>query len=318
MKMSSMENTDYDSSRRQPLVSVGIPTFNRPEGLSRALECIQKQTYKNIEIIVSDNCSPGEAVNALMHSLANNDRRIRYFRQKSNIGATANFEFVLHESTGKYFFWAADDDLCDATFIQQIVEAMEENPEVVLCACDVKNIDDYDNLLEISKLESIRISKDWKKARRAFFQYPSPNIYHCIYGIFKAEALKECGLQHTNGWNGIAIYTEGVFLARFSQWGRIVSIAEDLKSFRVHQASETSAAHKKMLIFDEVMLHLLNRIRLCSIALTTDCSWTSKLSLLWAVFISMLKNLKPPKFIVYSIPKRFRVWLKQNVLTFLR
>lgn len=45
-----------------PLVSVWIPCYNRPEGLKRTLECITGQTYKNLEIIVSDNCSPDPEV----------------------------------------------------------------------------------------------------------------------------------------------------------------------------------------------------------------------------------------------------------------
>ena len=45
---------------KHPLVSVGIPTYNRPKGLKRLLKQIQNQTYKNIEIIVSDNCSENE------------------------------------------------------------------------------------------------------------------------------------------------------------------------------------------------------------------------------------------------------------------
>ncbi|MBK7374561.1 MAG: glycosyltransferase [Chitinophagaceae bacterium] len=40
-----------------PLVTVGIPTYNRPGGLERTLACITVQTYANLEIIVSDNCS---------------------------------------------------------------------------------------------------------------------------------------------------------------------------------------------------------------------------------------------------------------------
>ena len=45
-----------------PLVTVGIPTYNRPEGLERTLACITQQTYPNLEIIISDNCSPGPEV----------------------------------------------------------------------------------------------------------------------------------------------------------------------------------------------------------------------------------------------------------------
>ena len=40
-----------------PLVTVGIPTYNRPKGLERTLQCILNQTYANLEIIISDNCS---------------------------------------------------------------------------------------------------------------------------------------------------------------------------------------------------------------------------------------------------------------------
>ncbi|MBU4370171.1 glycosyltransferase [Patescibacteria group bacterium] len=48
------------NNNNQQLVSVGIPTYNRPESLRRTLECITSQTYKNLEIIISDNCSPNQ------------------------------------------------------------------------------------------------------------------------------------------------------------------------------------------------------------------------------------------------------------------
>lgn len=305
------------TKENQPLVSVGIPTFSRPKELLAAIKCIQNQTYNNLEIIVSDNCTPGEEVDNLMSAIVQNDERVRYFKQAENIGATANFEFVLEKASGKYFFWTADDDLCEESFVERIVIVLDENPDIALCTPDVRIINEDDNLLSISKLDSIRISNNWKIARRVFFYYPTSNMFFCIYGIFKTDALKQCGLKHTHGWKGIALYTESVFLAAFSQWGRIVSIPEQLKYFRHHHASETTFQHKKMSALDELILHLLNRWRLCKIALASDNSWVDKFSLLWAVFVSFLKNLKPPKFIVYSIPKPVRVWLKQNVFWFL-
>jgi len=41
--------------KTQPLVTVGVPTYNRPKGLKRALNSLVNQTYQNLEIIVSDN-----------------------------------------------------------------------------------------------------------------------------------------------------------------------------------------------------------------------------------------------------------------------
>jgi glycosyltransferase involved in cell wall biosynthesis len=45
---------------KMPLVSIGLPTYNRPAGLKRALDCIIAQKYLAVEIIVSDNCSNKE------------------------------------------------------------------------------------------------------------------------------------------------------------------------------------------------------------------------------------------------------------------
>ncbi|MBU4531361.1 MAG: glycosyltransferase [Hoeflea sp.] len=103
------------------LVSVGVPVYDRPELLKRRLANIVGQTYRNLEIIVSDNASPKPEMEAIARAYAASDPRIRYVRQATNIGAGANFEFVLSCSTGKYFAWAADDDEWDENFVEVCV-----------------------------------------------------------------------------------------------------------------------------------------------------------------------------------------------------
>ena len=205
----------------QPLVSVGIPTFNRPQGLHRALQCIREQTYKNTQIIVSDNCTPGEEINNQMRAAVLDDVRIQYFRQTRNIGATANFEFVLEKSNGKYFFWMADDDLCDKYFVEKIVSALEQDSNLVLCGCDVTVIDESDQFLESIKLDSIRPNGNWLLTRKLFFCYPTSNIFFCIYGIARTEILKKCGGLYKFAWKGLATNSEVTFLARLSRAGKI-------------------------------------------------------------------------------------------------
>ena len=108
---------------RRPLVSVGIPTFNRPEGLRRTLRLICGQTYPNLQILVSDNASPGDETEQVVRDFSETDARVKYFRQPSNIGPIANFRFVLAEASGDYFMWAADDDEWDASFIETCLAA---------------------------------------------------------------------------------------------------------------------------------------------------------------------------------------------------
>ncbi|CAG1021312.1 partial Glycosyltransferase GlyG, partial [Methylococcales bacterium] len=102
-----------------PLISIGIPTYNRPKGLLRTLRCMLAQTYKNIEIIVSDNSTPGPGVDSVLKMFAPTDRRIRFYRQTNNIGPTENFKFVLSKAGGAYFMWAADDDEWEPEFIER-------------------------------------------------------------------------------------------------------------------------------------------------------------------------------------------------------
>lgn len=105
----------YDS----PIVSVGIPTYNRAVGLRNTLTCITGQTYKNLEIIISDNASTDLEVGTTIQEFLMKDNRIKYYRQGSNIGPALNFKFVLKKAQGHYFMWAADDDEWDFKFIEE-------------------------------------------------------------------------------------------------------------------------------------------------------------------------------------------------------
>jgi glycosyltransferase involved in cell wall biosynthesis len=112
-----------DAFGAKPLVSVGIPTFNRPVGLRRTLELISNQTYSNLEILVSDNASTDSETEGVAREFCARDKRIKYFRQLTNIGPIANFRFVLAQASGDCFMWAADDDEWDARFIETCLAA---------------------------------------------------------------------------------------------------------------------------------------------------------------------------------------------------
>ena len=100
-----------------PLVSVGIPTYNRPEGLKRTLECLVNQTYRHLDIIVSDNGSPDDRTQTVVRQFMRGDERIRFYRQPHNLGWDENFKFVLRQARGPFFFFAADDDEWTPDFV---------------------------------------------------------------------------------------------------------------------------------------------------------------------------------------------------------
>ncbi|MEO1427846.1 MAG: glycosyltransferase family 2 protein [Cyanobacteria bacterium J06632_19] len=117
----------------QPLVSIITPTYNRPEYLKVALTSAVGQTYKNIEVIVSDNCSP-ENPESIIESFE--DSRIRFFRNQSNLGMFANTMNAFKKARGKYVACLLDDDIWEEDFLAKLVPALEKNADLALAFCD--------------------------------------------------------------------------------------------------------------------------------------------------------------------------------------
>lgn len=101
----------------QPIISVIMPVYNVGNYVGRAIESIQNQNVKNIEIICVDDCSTDCSCDVL-RKYAENDERIKLYRNKENIGAGANKNKALNVAQGEYIcFCDADDYLSEGMFI---------------------------------------------------------------------------------------------------------------------------------------------------------------------------------------------------------
>ncbi len=116
-----------------PLVSVCIPAYNRPEGLARTLEHIRGQTWPTLEILVSDDASEDKGVEEAALAARAADPRVHYFRQPRNLGIIENHAFLRGKVHGRYLMWACDDDWWHPRFIEDCVRALESDPGLVLC-----------------------------------------------------------------------------------------------------------------------------------------------------------------------------------------
>jgi glycosyltransferase involved in cell wall biosynthesis len=98
-----------------PLVTIGIPTYNRANGyLPEALESALAQSYPKLEILVSDNGSTDNTESVVR---SYKDARIRYFRQQPSVTPNENFNFCLQQANGVYFLMLHDDDKIDPEFV---------------------------------------------------------------------------------------------------------------------------------------------------------------------------------------------------------
>lgn len=122
-----------------PLVSVIIPTYNRPHFLVKTLQSITGQTYKNMEIIVVSNQFSGDNRSA---ALSLNDQRIKYFEQENSGGPASPRNHGIRVSKGKFVAFCDDDDLWMPDKIEKQVKALKENAECGLCYTKMLRFDE--------------------------------------------------------------------------------------------------------------------------------------------------------------------------------
>ena len=111
------------------IVSVCITTYNRKDLLFKAVKSVCQQSYKNIEIIIVDDCSNDGTDVIVKDKLLELDHRINYIRHKTNRGLASARNTALRNAKGKFYTFIDDDDEVSSDYIQKILKAIESNPD---------------------------------------------------------------------------------------------------------------------------------------------------------------------------------------------
>lgn len=219
-------------------VSIGIPVRNGARYLPEALDSICSQTYANLEIVIGDNASTDDT-EAICRSAARADRRITYVRHASDIGAAANHEFVFRATSGRYFAWAAHDDLRLPTAIEACVGALERDPAAVLAFTDTRIVDANGDLVEDYR-DDLSCDGNAAHERLASLLLPPLDgslLHKCfpIYGLARRHALAATGLIRPFR------SSDEVLLVELALQGRFARVARRLFLSRQHAGSSLMA-----------------------------------------------------------------------------
>jgi glycosyltransferase involved in cell wall biosynthesis len=115
------------------MVTVAVPTYERPGQLRRAIESVLSQDYEPIELIISDNGST-DGTQKLCQDYVDRIPSVRYVRHSVNVGPTLNFEGLRLLARGAYFLFLGDDDWIDSGYVSACVTSIEANPGTSLQA----------------------------------------------------------------------------------------------------------------------------------------------------------------------------------------
>src|SRR4030042_2609285 len=230
-----------------PLLSIGMPVYNGQNYIKEALNSILRQTFKDFELIISDNGS-SDGTQKICEEYAHKDKRIKYIRHEHNRCASWNFNYVVGLASGKYFKWAGHDDNLDPEFLKECVMALEKNDAAILSYTRSKIIDArgevtglYDGALN---LDSAQAHIRYKMIHDA---YRGHHWCNPAFGVIRLEILKKTIML------GAFIAADEVLLAELSLLGKMIEIPKYLFFRRLHPGGSVQAnpsAEKRLSWFD--------------------------------------------------------------------
>ena len=126
-----------------PLVSILIPTYNRPRYFEKALKSALVQSYKNIEIIVGDD-STNDETEKLVLAYRKVAKNIKYVRNRPRLGGIDNFRKCMDLARGQFINYLMDDDLFHPQKIEVMMKVMRDDKDVALVTSSRVCIDEND------------------------------------------------------------------------------------------------------------------------------------------------------------------------------
>ena len=213
--------------KAKPLLGVGLPVYNGEDFLARAIDSVLAQTFRDFEIIISDNGST-DRTEEICRDYASRDARVSYHKAAENRGIVWNYNQVFALSSNELFVWFSHDDILAPTYLEKCVEILQKDPSVVLSFSNWGEIDSTGKLQGSYKSRVVMDSADPVERFRAGIRLDHLCEPWC--GVTRADIARKTGL-----YGNYADY-DRVLIAEIGLHGRLVEVQEPLFFRREHKA----------------------------------------------------------------------------------
>jgi glycosyltransferase involved in cell wall biosynthesis len=217
-------------SNNKSRVSIGLPVYNGENYLEAALDSILSQTYTDFELIISDNAST-DRTQEICRTYMARDQRIRYHRNKENVGAAKNYNLVFAMTSGEYFKWLSHDDMCAPQLLERCVDILDREPSVVLCYPRTTFIGKHGEFLE-NYVDGFNLCSAKPHERLREF-LDNRGWCHPVFGVIRASMLKLTPLI------GNYPRSDRNLLGELALHGKFYEIPEHLFYRRIHPQMST-------------------------------------------------------------------------------
>lgn len=218
-----------NNGRIKGLVSIVVSNYNNGKYVQACLNSLIKQSYKNIEIIIIDDCSTDNSVRVIESWLSKRNRynkgRIKFLKLHKNTGFSGAVTVGMYLAKGEYIAMQDSDDISHNNRIEMEVKYLEENPDIMMVG---SNYSVFENKLSAAKVMPNFVVYGKSKIVEAFANGQSPVCFGTI--LFKGSIFDQIG--------GLTRKLEGAedyeFIQKSILYG-IDNINEPLYFYRSHE-----------------------------------------------------------------------------------
>ena len=236
--MKEMNTLKLDNDK-EPLVSIMIPTYNRPKFFEKTLKSALNQTYKNIEIIVNDNSTNDDTEMLMQKYLV--DKRIRYFRNYKAKSKEANFIPFKEQARGSLLQWCMDDDILAPDKLSKMVPVLRDNKNITLVTSMRNFIDSDDNIIDNELRYNLNLSEEINGLKGEFVGYNTLTRIANFIGEPSATLFRRKDLKN-HYWKaeskGLYAISDVAMWLELMEIGNIVIFKEPLSYYRYHVQQE--------------------------------------------------------------------------------
>ncbi len=219
----------------EELVSICIATYNGGKFIREALESIKSQSYRNIEVVVTDDCSSDDTLD-----ICGEYDFVTAYRNKKRLGLVDNWNSAVSKSSGKYIKLMGQDDVLAPDSVKIQVEALKNTPGATLSIGRSGVISEKSEPLMTRSIANKDFVMDGTKfAKKALW---TRNIYcEPVNAMYTAEAAERAGT-----YNREFIYVpDWDYAIELSLQGKVCYSASMISYFRISSGSETSFLYRK-------------------------------------------------------------------------
>lgn len=158
-------------------IDILLPTYNGEKYLKEQLDSILNQTYKNIRLIISDDCSK-DSTPKILEEYRKKDERIELYLQKENIGVVKGIEFLLKKVKSNYYMLADQDDVWLPIKVEKSIETLtKQNADLVFG--DLEVVDQNLKTIYPSFGDFMMLNR---KINKYIDSYKVNYLYNCVTG----------------------------------------------------------------------------------------------------------------------------------------